>query len=217
MHIGRERTARRSVHSRAASPAEWLVDTCRHRRRWGAGARSSGDAVPDDNRGTAAIGALVPSTSSTTLDATPVARSVHRSSTPRRVTILDGQDTCLHGQSTSPVAPTTRPPRPLWVSCFHGMMNADIDAWYSTLSGEMGCGECSIMAFFAMSQYNPEGYDEAVEIMRRLSVHRGTGRPIRNVSAWLAASVEESRRRIYPDGNEFAGMQSLDVNDLNLW
>ena len=97
------------------------------------------------------------------------------------------------------------------------MMNADIDAWYSTLSGEMGCGECSIMAFFAMSQYNPEGYDEAVEIMRRLSVHRGTGRPIRNVSAWLAASVEESRRRIYPDGDEYAGTQSRDVNDLNIW
>ena len=80
-----------------------------------------------------------------------------------------------------------------------------------------GCDECSIMAFFAMSQYNPEGYDEAVEIMRRLSVHRGTGRPIRNVSAWLAASVEESRRRIYPDGDEYAGTPSRDVNDLNIW
>ena len=67
------------------------------------------------------------------------------------------------------------------------------------------------MSFFALLQYNPDGYDACIGIVEEImaTADRET---IRNHSAVLARAVETARKRIYPDGSEHAGRHSIDVS-----
>ena len=73
------------------------------------------------------------------------------------------------------------------------------------------------MAFFALAQYNPEGHDASIAIIKQLTDVIEKGGEVHKPSAWLAAAVEDRRRIVYPDGEEHAGQQSIDVSSMADW
>ena len=71
------------------------------------------------------------------------------------------------------------------------------------------------MGFFALFQYNPDAYDACIEIIADMKAMSDT-EPVRNPSAVLASAVEKARRIVYPDGEEHAGKNSVDVH-ADMW
>ena len=71
------------------------------------------------------------------------------------------------------------------------------------------------MGFFALLQYNPDGYDACSDIVEEI-METAEREDVRNYSAKLARAVETARKRVYPDGGEHAGKHSVDVQ-ADIW
>ena len=104
---------------------------------------------------------------------------------------------------------------PVWACCSHGMHHGYLTSVYSWLVGHCGCDEASIMSFFALLQYNPDGHDACIDILEGIAETEDR-EEVRNYSAKLARAVETARKRVYPDGGEHAGKQSVDV-EADMW
>ena len=102
-------------------------------------------------------------------------------------------------------------PPPLWVCCPYGMQHNDLTIVYSWLIGHCGCDEASVMGFFALLQYNPDGYDACIEIIEEIKAIDDRDE-VRNHSSLLARACERTRHIVYPDGGEHEGKQSADVH-----
>ena len=71
------------------------------------------------------------------------------------------------------------------------------------------------MGFFALLQYNPDAYDACLDIIADIKAIDDKD-AVRNPSAVLASAVEKARRIVYPDGEEHAGKNSVDVT-ADVW
>ena len=67
------------------------------------------------------------------------------------------------------------------------------------------------MGFFALLQYNPDGYDACIEIIEEIKAIDDRDE-VRNHSSLLARACERTRHIVYPDGGEHEGKQSADVH-----
>jgi hypothetical protein len=139
-----------------------------------------------------------PQTSTSSL--TPIV-DTHRP-TPRRL----GFDEVA---ASLPQPPVVVPP-PMWATCAYGQQHDDLNRVYSWLRGHCKCDECSVMSFFLLLQYNPDGYDACIDIVVEIKETEDR-ETIQNHSAVLASAVEKARKRVYPDGGEHKGKHSIDV------
>ena len=83
---------------------------------------------------------------------------------------------------------------------------------YDWLLGAQGCDEASLISFFALLQFSPEGRRHAENIY--VEMHR---QQKRNPSTFIAANVETARRDLNPDGEVYSNMPGRSYPDIEAY